>query len=64
LNVILSEIYGVLSDARSLVGGRTVVLECSPDEKLVNLYRDEGFKQIIMEPNHNGDITMYKSIKD
>lgn len=64
LEIILTEIYGVINQARDLIGGRTIILECTEDEKLVNLYESHGFKKIEMEPNHNGDITMYIIIKD
>jgi hypothetical protein len=64
LEIILTEIYGVINQARELVGGRTIILECVQDEKLIGLYESHGFTRIKMEPNHNGDITMYIIIKD
>lgn len=64
LELILDEIYGVINQARTLIGGRTVILECAEDERLVGLYQSCGFKRIEMEPTHNGDITMYTIIND
>jgi hypothetical protein len=64
LEIILTEIYGVINQARELVGGRTIILECVQDEKLIGLYESHGFTRIKMEPNHNGYITMYIIVKD
>ncbi|AAV81491.1 MULTISPECIES: hypothetical protein [Idiomarina] len=64
LEIILSEIYGVINEARELIGGRAVILECAQDDNLVALYERHGFKKIEMPPNHNGDITMYIVIRD
>jgi hypothetical protein len=64
LEIILTEIYGVINQARDLIGGRAIILECAQDPKLIELYQSHGFTKIEMEPNHNGDVTMYTIIKE
>lgn len=64
LPFILDEIYGIIHAARELVGGRAVILECAEDNKLISLYEKCGFQRIQMEPNHNGDVTMYIIVKN
>lgn len=65
LEDILSEIYSVISQARELVGGRIIILECEDSEKLIRLYQQHGFTLIETE---NGDLpelrTMYTHIQD
>jgi hypothetical protein len=43
LKEILSEIFSVLQQAQVLVGGRVILLECEDNQKLINLYRENGF---------------------
>jgi hypothetical protein len=63
LTVMLDEVYGIISKARDLIGGRAIILECSPDENLVNLYESQGFQKVEIELTENGDITMFIAAK-
>ncbi len=63
LRYLLAEIYGVINEARKLVGGRTIILECDNHDKLISHYERHNFTKIEMPPNHNGDVTMYTVIK-
>jgi ribosomal protein S18 acetylase RimI-like enzyme len=40
----LSEVFSILQQAQELVGGRVILLECEDNEKLINLYRNNGFE--------------------
>jgi hypothetical protein len=60
---MLDEVYGIISKARDLIGGRAIILECSPNDKLVNLYKAEGFQKVEIELTENGDITMFIAAK-
>jgi len=55
LKIILSEIYGVIAQVQSLIGGRVIVLECEDHPRLINLYESHGYKVI--------DITEQESLK-
>lgn len=46
---ILEEIYSVIAQARALIGGRIIFLECEDDDRLLALYEDHGFKLIESE---------------
>lgn len=46
LHNILDEIYLVIHEARELIGGRVVILECENNEHLISLYKSHGFKLI------------------
>lgn len=48
---ILKDCYGLIGSARELVGGRLILLECKPIEKLCRFYEDEGYINI----TENGD---------
>jgi hypothetical protein len=44
LKEILSEVFSILQQAQELIGGRVILLECEDNEKLINLYRNNGFE--------------------
>ncbi|WLF83538.1 acetyltransferase [Moraxella sp. ZY210820] len=46
LKDIFAQIFHYLLSAREIIGGRAVILECQPIEKLLNLYHQHGFKQL------------------
>ncbi|OOR89787.1 hypothetical protein B0181_06000 [Moraxella caviae] len=46
LSDILRHIDKVLLRAQKLIGGRAMILECQPIEKLLHLYERYGFKQL------------------
>lgn len=43
---ILLQINKVLLKTKELIGGRAVILECQPIDKLLNLYHEHGFKAL------------------
>lgn len=62
---ILNEVYLVIHEARELVGGRVVILECEDCEKLINLYKEHGFKLIDTEGDDQVNLrTMYIHIEE
>lgn len=46
LKDIFAHIFHYLRSAREIIGGRAVILECQPIEKLLDLYHQHGFKQL------------------
>ncbi|EPV7090017.1 hypothetical protein ACV9W2_003656 [Acinetobacter baumannii] len=62
LDVILSEIYNVISQAQALIGGRVIILECENQPKLIALYERHGFKLIETMNGSDSLLTMYTSI--
>ena len=48
---MLQGCYGLIGSARDIVGGRAILLECKPIEKLCRFYEEEGFIDI----TENGD---------
>ena len=64
LNDILGEVYSVFSQARELIGGRVVFLECE-NNRLIELYSEHGFKLLNTEPqDDSGLLTMYINVRD
>ncbi len=51
LKLILNEIYAVLSEAKALIGGRIIILECENNKNLIQLYQRHGFTLIETENN-------------
>lgn len=45
-NQILQACYGLIGSARDIVGGRLILVECKPVEKVCKIYEDEGFVDI------------------
>ena len=62
LNYLLKEIYTIISIAKDLIGGRTIILECENIDSLIKLYENHGFKRINIE-SPDELITMYSHIK-
>lgn len=46
---MLQDCYGLIGEARDIVGGRLILLECKPTEKLCKFYEDEGYTDITEE---------------
>lgn len=46
LGYILDETYSVISEAKALIGGRVIILECEDCQKLIQLYEQHGFTLI------------------
>lgn len=63
LEKLLDQLYPFIFEARKLIGGRAIILECEDNNKLVSLYEKHGFTRINMPANHRGDITLYTIIK-
>lgn len=45
-NKMFEDCYGLINSARDIVGGRLILLECKPIDKLCNYYGSEGFIDI------------------
>jgi hypothetical protein len=43
---MLQDCYGIIASAKDLVGGRIILLECKPIDKLCEFYEDEGYIDI------------------
>ncbi len=61
LALILEEIYAIIYAANALIGGRAVILECDKNQKLINLYKENGFDELINAPQ-DPLVTMYTYI--
>ncbi|WP_205655648.1 hypothetical protein [Alcanivorax sp. 24] len=62
---ILDEIYAVVSEARALVGGRIIILECEDCQELIDLYKRHGFTLIDIEGNSGTLLrTMYTHVTE
>jgi len=48
---MLEDCYSLISSARDIVGGRLILLECKPIDKLCRYYEDEGFIDITEDGN-------------
>jgi len=48
---MLQDCYGLIAEARDIVGGRLILLECKPAEKLCKFYEGEGYIDITEESN-------------
>ncbi|MBC8798345.1 acetyltransferase [Shewanella algae] len=59
LECILDEVYMVIDEARALLGGRAIILECENTRRLIELYQTQGFKLIHTTSNEKGLVTMY-----
>ena len=62
LNYLLQEICTIISIAKDLIGGRTIILECENIDSLIRLYENHGFTRINIE-SPDELITMYSHIK-
>jgi hypothetical protein len=63
LNTILNEVYSVIAQAQTLVGGRVIILECENNERLISLYQDHGYKLLDITDETNLK-TMYVTVAD
>jgi hypothetical protein len=61
LELILDEVYAIIDAAKALIGGRAVILECDKSKKLIDLYKKNGFNELINTP-HEPLVTMYTYI--
>jgi hypothetical protein len=60
LDHILDEIYLIIHDARELIGGRVIILECENEPSLIELYEKHGFKLLATEETPESELkTMY-----
>ncbi|TMW13615.1 acetyltransferase [Alloalcanivorax gelatiniphagus] len=60
LEIILEEIYAVISEARNLIGGRIIILECEDSPQLIQLYERNGFSLIQTADEAQAELrTMY-----
>ncbi len=56
---IFNEIEKILLKAKQLIGGRAVILECQPIQKLLDLYECHEFKQLAVV-NNDEMLTLYR----
>lgn len=62
LENILDEVYFVIDQVRTLVGGRAIILECENNDKLIGLYLRHGFKVLNTSEDEDQLTTMYINI--
>jgi hypothetical protein len=62
LQDILDEVYYVIDQVKSLIGGRAIILECENSPKLIQLYNNHGFKVLNTREDTDRLITMYTHI--
>ncbi|HEY9059366.1 MULTISPECIES: hypothetical protein [Pseudobacteroides] len=46
---MLEDCYRLISEARDIVGGRLILLECKPSKKLCSFYEEQGYIDITEE---------------
>lgn len=63
LDDILSASYAVINDAKALIGGRAIILECENNQKLIALYEQHEFKKLNITNDADSLITMYTYIQ-
>ncbi len=61
LSAILDEVYAIIEKAKVLIGGRAIILECDKSDKLIRLYKDNGF-EILINTQDETLVTMYTYI--
>jgi hypothetical protein len=61
LSLILDEVYAIIAEAKALVGGRAIILECEKNDKLIALYQANGF-EILINTDDEPLVTMYTFI--
>lgn len=59
---LLEYIFGRIQIAQNMVGGRIVYLDCKQDQKIVNLYMNNGFLKATDKPDKDDLIQMYRII--
>lgn len=61
LQDILDEVYAIIDQAKDLVGGRTVILECERSEELIGYYRRHDF-DVLLDDESESLVTLYTCI--
>ncbi len=61
LKLILDEVYAIIDAAKALIGGRAVILECDKNERLIALYKENGFDELV-NTSQEPLVTMYTYI--
>ncbi|EKZ9002341.1 hypothetical protein ACTWWB_003562 [Vibrio fluvialis] len=61
LQEILGEVYAIIEEAQALIGGRAVILECGKVDKLIELYKANGF-DVLINTDEEPLVTMYTYI--
>lgn len=64
LNFILNEAFTIVYDIKSKIGGRIVILECENNDKLLNLYQNNGFTAIEIKEPENNLSTLYYTLSN
>ncbi len=62
----MADVFIVIKQAQALVGGRTIILECENNEKLIRLYESQGFQTVAIAQDPKDEsplITMFISIQ-
>jgi hypothetical protein len=59
LKNIMESVWVVINEARALIGGRVVILECQNIDKLVALYETEGFTLLVSPSSDDKLLTLY-----
>lgn len=65
LESIFEEIYTMVNESRKNVGGRLLFLECEDNEKLINLYKNNGFEILQKEYKRNQEkdfVVMFRAL--
>lgn len=62
LQVILDEVFSVIAQAKALIGGRIVFLECENNAKLIRHYQNHGFK--LLQGGSSELRTMYINVTE
>lgn len=63
LEDILVDAYAAINDAKAIIGGRVIILECENSQPLIALYERHNFKQLNMGNDVDALITLYINIK-
>lgn len=63
LSLILNDVYSIINQAKALIGGRAIILECENTKKLIKLYNDHGFKELKIANEDQELVTMFTIIK-
>lgn len=63
LSIILDEAYASISEAKYLIGGRTIIVECDRIEKLIQHYKDHHF-EILIDHQDDHQVTMFRFIDE
>lgn len=64
LKFILNEVFSIIYEIKSKIGGRIVILECENNDKLLNLYQDNGFSVIEIKEPENNLSTLYYTLSN